>query len=142
MVGHPEVIHFICRAEPPGDQRLGFFRRPDWRRICRCFLAASIFPSLSPSDLSVSHCGSTNSCSEPKIGTKTSEVKMRNIIFAINITLDGCCDHTKMIADEEIHEYFTQLMRDFDLLVFGRKTHQLMVPFWPDVAKTILRQKQ
>ena len=60
---------------------------------------------------------------------------MRNVIFAINITLDGCCDHTKMIADEEIHEYFTRLMRDVDLLVFGRKTYELMVPFWPDVAK-------
>jgi len=60
---------------------------------------------------------------------------MRNVIFAINITLDGCCDHTKMIGDEEIHEYFTQLMRDVDQLVFGRKTYQLMVPFWPDVAK-------
>ncbi len=61
---------------------------------------------------------------------------MRNVIFAINITLDGCCDHTKMIADEEIHEYFTQLMRDVDLLVFGRKTYQLMVPYWPDIAKS------
>ena len=61
---------------------------------------------------------------------------MRNVIFAINITLDGCCDHTKMIGNEEIHEYFTLLMRDVDLLVFGRKTYQLMVPFWPDVAKT------
>jgi len=60
---------------------------------------------------------------------------MRNVIFAINITIDGCCDHAKMIADEEIHEYFTHLMRDVDLLVFGRKTYQLMVPFWPDVAK-------
>ncbi|HXW94062.1 MAG TPA: dihydrofolate reductase family protein [Terriglobales bacterium] len=60
---------------------------------------------------------------------------MRNVIFAINITLDGCCDHTKMIADEEMHEYFARLMRDVDLLVFGRKTYQLMVPFWPDVAK-------
>ena len=60
---------------------------------------------------------------------------MRKLIFAINITLDGCCDHTKMIADEELHEYFTHLMRDGDLLVYGRKTYQLMVPFWPDVAK-------
>src|SRR5580700_209109 len=60
---------------------------------------------------------------------------MRNVIYAINITLDGCCDHTKQIADEEAHEYFTNLMRDFDLLVFGRKTYQLMVPYWPDVAK-------
>jgi len=61
---------------------------------------------------------------------------MRNVIYAINITLDGCCDHTKQMADEEIHEYFTHLMRDVDLLVFGRKTYQLMVPFWPEVAKT------
>ena len=60
---------------------------------------------------------------------------MRNVIFAINTTLDGCCDHTKQIADEEVHEYFTQLMRDADLLVYGRKTYQLMVPFWPEIAK-------
>jgi dihydrofolate reductase len=60
---------------------------------------------------------------------------MRNVIYAINVTLDGCCDHTKMIADEEVHEYFTHLMQDVDLLVFGRKTYQLMVPYWPDVAK-------
>ena len=61
--------------------------------------------------------------------------QMRRAIFAINITLDGCCDHTKMIADAEVHEYFTHLMRDVDLLVFGRKTYELMVPYWPDVAK-------
>jgi dihydrofolate reductase len=61
---------------------------------------------------------------------------MRKVIFAINITLDGCCDHTKQVADDETHEYFTHLMREVDLLVFGRKTYQLMVPFWPDVAKT------
>ena len=60
---------------------------------------------------------------------------MRNLIFAINITLDGCCDHTKQVADDETHEYFTQLLREVDLLVFGRKTYQLMVPFWPEVAK-------
>ena len=60
---------------------------------------------------------------------------MRNVIFAINITLDGCCDHTKQIGDEETHEYFTHLIRTVDLLVFGRKTYQLMVPFWPEVAK-------
>jgi len=60
---------------------------------------------------------------------------MRNVIFAINITVDGCCDHTKVIGSEEMHEYYNDLMRDVDLLVFGRKTYQLMVPFWPDVAK-------
>ena len=60
---------------------------------------------------------------------------MRNLIFAINITLDGCCDHTKFNPDEETFEYFTHLVRGADLLVFGRKTYQLMVPYWPDVAK-------
>jgi dihydrofolate reductase len=60
---------------------------------------------------------------------------MRKLIFAINITLDGCCDHTKQMADEETHEYFTELMREADLQVFGRKTYELMVPFWPEVAK-------
>jgi dihydrofolate reductase len=60
---------------------------------------------------------------------------MRKLIFGINTTLDGCVDHTKQVADEETHEYFTQLLRDTDLLVYGRKTYQLMVPFWPEVAK-------
>jgi len=60
---------------------------------------------------------------------------MRNLVYAINITLDGCCDHTKMIADEELLEHYTPLIRDVDLLVYGRKTYQLMVPYWPDAAK-------
>jgi dihydrofolate reductase len=68
--------------------------------------------------------------------TKFKGDQMRNVIFAINITLDGCCDHTRQIADDETHEYFTQLLREVDLLVFGRKTYQLMVPYWPDVAKS------
>ena len=54
---------------------------------------------------------------------------MRNVIYAINITLDGCCDHTKTIADEEMLEYYTPLLGDVDLLVFGlfgRKTATLL----------------
>src|SRR5271170_3257575 len=61
---------------------------------------------------------------------------MRKLVFAINITLDGCCDHTKQVADDETHEYFTDLLREVELLVFGRITYQLMVPFWPEVAKS------
>ena len=60
---------------------------------------------------------------------------MRNVIYTINITLDGCCDHTKQVVDEEKLEYFTQLTREVDLQAFGRKTYQLMVPYWPDVLK-------
>jgi dihydrofolate reductase len=61
---------------------------------------------------------------------------MRNVIFAINITLDGCVDHTKGVADDETHEYFTELLREVDSAAFGRITYQLMVPFWPEVART------
>ena len=60
---------------------------------------------------------------------------MRKLIFALNLTLDGCCDHTKLSADDEMFEYYAQLTRAVDLLVYGRKTYELMVPFWPDVAK-------
>src|SRR5215470_10519929 len=60
---------------------------------------------------------------------------MRNVIYAINLTLDGCCDHTKMTGSEEIFEHYTQLLQEVDLFVCGRKTYQLMVPYWPDVAK-------
>ncbi len=60
---------------------------------------------------------------------------MRKLIFAINTTLDGCVDHTQQFADDETHEYFTELLREVDLQVFGRITYQLMVPFWPEVAK-------
>jgi dihydrofolate reductase len=37
--------------------------------------------------------------------------------------------------DEKLFDYCTQLIRDADLFVYGRKTYQLMVPYWPDVAK-------
>lgn len=60
---------------------------------------------------------------------------MRNLIYAINVTVDGCCDHTAVNPDDQLLEYFTQLTREADLQVFGRKTYELMVPYWPDVAK-------
>ncbi|MBW4053677.1 MAG: dihydrofolate reductase, partial [Proteobacteria bacterium] len=61
---------------------------------------------------------------------------MRKLIFGINITLDGCCDHTKVEGGEEVLDYFARLTRDVDALVYGRKTYQLMVPFWPDIARS------
>ena len=60
---------------------------------------------------------------------------MRNLVYAINVTIDGCCDHTALAPDEEIFEYSIDLVRSAGLQVFGRKTYELMVPYWPDVAK-------
>ena len=51
---------------------------------------------------------------------------MRKIIYAINISLDGCVDHTSFKADEELFDYFTGNMRDIDLGVYGRKMYGLM----------------
>jgi dihydrofolate reductase len=67
---------------------------------------------------------------------------MRNVIYAITVTLDGCFDHTLGIPDEEVLEYYTNLVRDADLLVFGRKTYELMVPYWPDIAKSHSETKE
>ena len=67
---------------------------------------------------------------------------MRKVIYAINLTLDGGCDHTNGIPDDDLFEYSTHLVRDADLLVFGRKTYQLMVPYWPDVANNPSETKE
>jgi len=59
---------------------------------------------------------------------------MRKVTFAINITLDGYCGHESGIADDELHEYFTGLLRASDVHIFGRETYNLMYPYWHDVA--------
>lgn len=56
---------------------------------------------------------------------------MKKLIFAINITIDGFADHTAVIADDEPHDFYTNLLNDADTLLFGRKTYQLMESYWP-----------
>jgi dihydrofolate reductase len=60
---------------------------------------------------------------------------MRKLIYGINISLDGCCDHTKFSGADDIHDYFRELLEGVDLIIYGRKTYELMVPFWPEVAE-------
>jgi dihydrofolate reductase len=60
---------------------------------------------------------------------------LRKLIFAINMSLDGCCDHTKSGISDDTFKYYIDLVKSVDLFVYGRKTHELMVPYWPDVAK-------
>ncbi len=54
---------------------------------------------------------------------------MRKIIAAFNMTLDGICDHTAGIPDEEIHQHYTELLGQGDAILYGRTTYQLM-EFW------------
>jgi dihydrofolate reductase len=60
---------------------------------------------------------------------------MRKIIAAMNMTLDGFCDHTAMIADEEIHQHYNELLSNANTLIYGRITYQLMEGYWPTVVK-------
>jgi dihydrofolate reductase len=53
----------------------------------------------------------------------------------MNISLDGYCDHTIFNPSEELHDYFTAMMDEVDLLFFGRVMYQLMFPYWADVVK-------
>jgi dihydrofolate reductase len=59
---------------------------------------------------------------------------LRKLISYINITPDGFCDHTAVIADEDLHESANEIFRSADTAVFARVTYQLMESYWPSVA--------
>ena len=51
---------------------------------------------------------------------------MRKVIAAINVTLDGFCDHTAGIPDKELHQHYADLLDNGDVVLYGRTTYQLM----------------
>jgi dihydrofolate reductase len=57
------------------------------------------------------------------------------LTFALNVTLDGCCDHREGIADDELHDYFTKLMDAAGAMLWGRVTYEMMESAWPAVAR-------
>ena len=57
------------------------------------------------------------------------------LTFALNVTLDGCIDHREGIVDDELHDYFTELMDAAGAMLFGRTTYELMEAAWPAVAR-------
>jgi len=59
---------------------------------------------------------------------------MRKVIAAINMTIDGFCDHTAGIADEELHNHYTELLSQGGAMLYGRTTYQLM-EFWRTVLE-------
>lgn len=54
---------------------------------------------------------------------------MRKVIGAINMTLDGVCDHTAISPDEEVHDHYAKLMAEGGEILYGRITYELM-KFW------------
>jgi len=59
---------------------------------------------------------------------------MRKVIAAINMTLDGVCDHTAGVVDEDLHNHYSELINSAGVILYGRKTFQLM-QFWQTLLK-------
>src|ERR1700716_3101774 len=75
---------------------------------------------------------------------------MRPLRYSINLTLDGCCDHRAIPADEDLHRHAVELLNQADALLFGRVTYEMMESAWrppaPDsmepFAQTIKRGEE
>ncbi|MEN0007984.1 dihydrofolate reductase family protein [Flavobacterium nitrogenifigens] len=59
---------------------------------------------------------------------------MRKVIAAFNTSIDGNCDHTAGIADKELHQHYTGLLDNGGVILYGRKTYQLM-QYWQTLLK-------
>jgi dihydrofolate reductase len=60
---------------------------------------------------------------------------MRPLRYSINVTLDGCCDHREMFADEELHRHAIENLDKADALLFGRVTYEMMEAAWRAPAR-------
>lgn len=56
---------------------------------------------------------------------------MRKVIAAINMTLDGFCNHDALSPDAEVHQHYTKLLENAGTILYGRITYQLMEDYWP-----------
>ena len=61
---------------------------------------------------------------------------MRPLRYSINVTLDGCCDHRAMPADEELHRHAAENIKRADALLFGRVTYEMMEEAFRSPART------
>ena len=61
---------------------------------------------------------------------------MRPLRYSINVTLDGCCDHRAILADEELHRHAIENLNQADALLFGRVTYQMMEAAFRPTART------
>ncbi|MGO9206659.1 MAG: dihydrofolate reductase family protein [Candidatus Limnocylindrales bacterium] len=55
---------------------------------------------------------------------------MRPLRYSINVTLDGCCDHRAIPADEDVHRHAVENLDRADALLFGRVTYEMMEAAW------------
>jgi dihydrofolate reductase len=61
---------------------------------------------------------------------------MQPLRYYINVTLDGCCDHREIVADEDLHRHAAANLDKADALLFGRVTYEMMEAAWRPPAQT------
>jgi dihydrofolate reductase len=61
---------------------------------------------------------------------------MRPLRYSINVTLDGCCDHRAIPADEDLHRHAAEILDQADALLFGRVIYEMMEAAWRPPART------
>jgi len=61
---------------------------------------------------------------------------MRPLRYSINVTLDGCCDHRAIPADEDLHRHAVENLDQADALLFGRVTYEMMEAAWRPPVRT------
>ena len=64
---------------------------------------------------------------------------VRPLRYSINVTLDGCCDHLAIPADEDLHRHAAESLNRADALLFGRVTYEMMESAWRPPASTVGR---
>src|SRR6266511_1343693 len=89
--------------------------------MARCFL-----PAIPISLLSTHSGQALRSMSGPS----------RPLRYSINVTLDGCCDHRVMLADEDLHRHAVENLDQADALLFGRVTYEMMEAAFRPPART------
>src|SRR5262249_21590027 len=105
-----------CRHVPPAGVRC--FANHSGRRVRDCVLGEVRFrPSLK------------------RYAARERISPMGLLTFALNVTLDGCCDHREGVADDEMLRYWTRVMDAAGAMLFGRRTYELMEDAWPQVAR-------
>ena len=62
---------------------------------------------------------------------------MQPLRYSINVTLDGCCDHRAILADEDLHRHAAENLDRADALLFGRVTYQMMEAAWRLSTRTV-----
>jgi len=87
-------------------------------------LCSEIRPNAKPENVS-GNCRTTTQ----KLNRRQKNRNMRKVIAAINMTLDGVCDHTVGIVDEKLHEHYSELINNAGVILYGRTTYLLM-QFW------------